>query len=201
MTCTACPFYITCRTPCLQGTGNKRAKLVLIGDAPGFNEDIEGIPLVGQAGDLLNFVLDKLGLKRESLFITNVIKCRPPKNELPKGAELAEIVSACQKHIRRELCGLKPKVVVLLGGTSLYAMAHQRFITKTEGCVIESPLLREWKLKTKVVAAFHPAYVLRSPSKEPNLARALAKAATLAGLKVNPKPYEETGVFDYDLRS
>ena len=199
MTCTACLLHLGCRTPCLWGSGNAHAKIMLIGEAPGFNEDMEGKPFVGQAGQLLDYILTKLGLDRSTLYVTNVIKCRPSRNELPKGKKLGEILCACQKHLRAEVSRVLPKVVVLLGGTSTLALSGNRFISKVEGSVVS--LLMPGAEKIKAVAAFHPAYVLRSPGKEPDLARALALGAKLAGVKINPKGYDKTGIYEYEIRT
>ena len=213
MNCTACNLHVECRTPCMSGTGNPHAKLCLIGEAPGFNEDLEGKPFIGSAGKLLDFILNKLGLNRNDLWITNLIRCHPNKNELPKGKGLGLIVEACVKHLRLELSQVNPKVVVLLGGTPTFWLSGHRFITKVEGTEVE--LLR-WekenqkqmtftKIKTvprmRTVACYHPAYVLRSPSKEPNLARAIAKAAKMAGMKIKPKGYDKTGIYEFEIRT
>jgi len=199
MTCRSCPLHVACQHPCVWGVGPSPCPLMLIGEAPGFNEDLEGKPFVGPAGKLLDFILNKLGLRRDQIYITNLIKCRPERNELPKGKELESIVESCKKHLHSELSTVHPKVVVLLGGTSLLYLAHERFISRVEGSTVR--LLMSGRRKIQAVAAFHPAYVLRSPGKEPNLARVLALAARRAGMKIHPEGYEKTGVFEYELRT
>lgn len=212
MNCTACPLHVSCRTPCMSGTGNPNAKLVLIGECPGFNEDLDGHPFVGESGKLLDFILNKLGISRSDLWITNLIKCHPNKNELPKGEELKQVVEACMKHLRLELSQVHPKVVVLLGGTATHWLSGHRLITKVEGTEVEltrfepenQKQLTLWKTygpRFKAIACYHPAYVLRSPSKEPNLARAIAKAAKMAGMKIKPKGYDETGIYEFEVRT
>jgi len=213
MNCAACNLHVECRTPCMSGTGNPNAKLMLIGESPGFHEDLDGKPFVGESGKLLDFILNKLGINRDDLYITNIIKCHPNKNELPKGEELKAVVEACMKHLRLELSQVHPKVVVLLGGTATAWLSGHRLITKVEGTEVEltwfeNPdqkqlLLRGIKTKCpyRAVACYHPAYVLRSPSKEPNLARAIAKAAKMAGMKIKPRGYDETGIYEYEIRS
>jgi DNA polymerase len=196
----------------MSGTGNPNAKLVLIGECPGFNEDLDGHPFVGESGKLLDFILNKLGISRSDLWITNLIKCHPNKNELPKGEELKQVVEACMKHLRPELSQVHPKVVVLLGGTVTHWLSGHRLITKVEGTEVEltrfepenQKQLTLWKIygpKFKAVACYHPAYVLRSPSKEPNLARSIAKAAKMAGMKIKPKGYDTTGIYEYEVRT
>lgn len=191
MTCDKCRLCEQKLHPCVMGEGNPHANLMLIGEAPGFNEDIEGRPFVGDAGQLLDFILDKLGLKRSKVWITNVIKCRPPKNKLPPVKELREVIwPACRVHLDREVGSVKPRVVVLLGGKALMLLAGIRTgIMKVEGT----------EVKPRVWACFHPAYALRSPSKEKNIAAVLYLAAKQAGLKVKPKGIE-TGCFDYEGR-
>ena len=192
MNCEKCDLHLTCKTPCLMGVGNKKAKVMLVGEAPGYEEDKSGVPFVGLAGQLLNFTLFKLGVDRDDLYITNLIKCRPPNNTLPKSSELKEIVEKCKDHLEAEIKQVKPTVIVALGGTATSYLTGQRFISKCEGLVF--PLKNK-----KVVACYHPAYVLRSPSRESNMVRALFKAMTLAGMKLNPKGIE-AGVFDYEIR-
>lgn len=194
-TCERCDLGITCRNSCVWGTGNPDADLFLIGEAPGFVEDLNHKPFIGPAGQLLDHILNKLGIDRSSIWITNVIKCRPPKNELPKGDDLAKISTACFRHLRYELQQVDPKVVVLLGGTPLSLLTGERFITRVEGMELDT--IYEG---AKTYACYHPAYVLRSPSKESNVARVLYKAAKKAGVKVRTKGWE-AGVYDYELRA
>lgn len=194
MKCEKCNLHLTCKSPCIMGTGNPKAKVMLVGEAPGYDEDKKGVPFVGVAGQLLDFILYKLGIEREDLYITNLIKCRPPNNTLPKASELKEIVESCKPHLMSEIKQVKPKVVVTLGGTATASLTGVRFISKCEGLVLPME-----HTKIKAVACYHPAYVLRSPSKESNIARALFKAMTIAGMKLKPKGME-TGVFDYEIR-
>lgn len=196
-TCTKCDLHKSCKNPCVWGCGNTDASVMLVGEAPGYHEDTKQTPFVGQAGQLLDHILNKLGVERDDLYMTNLIKCRPSQNTLPKKKdELHEIVSACIPYLVEEVSRVKPAVMVLLGGVPLAQLTKHRYITRCEGMQVEvSPLLFP---DVKVVSCFHPAYVLRSPSKESNLARALHKAFDMAGIKVTPKGVE-AGRFDYEI--
>ena len=213
MTCTRCSLHVECAHPCIQGTGPIPCPLLICGEAPGFNEDQEGKPFVGEAGMLLTYLLEKLGVPRSSVFITNLIRCRPQKNELPKGKELDSIVRACQMHFARELCLVRPSVVLLLGGTSVKYMTGHRFISKIEGSEVDLKAFEPEDLKgqttmagvlgersIKAVAGYHPAYVLRSPGKEVNLVRAIARACRLAGIHTRPRGIE-IGWFKYEIKT
>lgn len=191
--CTLCELHTSAyHNPCVWGEGPKRCPLMFVGEAPGFSEDAEGRPFVGEAGKLLNFVLNKLGVLREKVYVTNLLKCRPPKNELPKKT-LPDCVMACWPYLVDELHQVRPKVVVTLGGTATEHMTGKRFITKWEGSVVKAG-------KQLFVPCFHPAYVLRSPSKEANMGRAIAKACELAGIEIKPKGLE-AGMYEYEIRT
>lgn len=192
--CKACDLFAGCNTPCIGGTGDpKKAKMMIITDAPTFRDDQVGRLFSGSAGKLLSFILfNKLSVAPLDVYITSTIKCRPPKGNLPsKKAELDELIDNCFPVLEKEIDAVNPKVIVLLGGTAL-SLVNQRFITKHEG--MEVPTLYEG---ARTFAAFSPAYVLRSPSKESNLARALHKACKTAKIKVKCKKMQQSGVFDY----
>ena len=183
-------------TTCLMGAGNPNADLMLIGEAPGFDEDRHGSPFIGQAGQLLNRVLSSLNIDRDSLYVTNTLKCRPKNNQLPKGkGAVQECVDACWPYLEEEIQSVDPKVILLMGGTSLVTLTGLRMVTRHEGMEIDT--IYEG---AKTFVALHPAYVLRSPSKEANLARAIALAAKAAGIKVRPKSIEEIDPYPYEVR-
>jgi DNA polymerase len=166
---------------------------MLIGEAPGATEDLLESPFTGQAGKLLNHVVGKLGLSWEDLYVTNLLKCRPEGNKLPPKKELDECVAACHEYLAYEVRTVKPKALLVLGGTSLKYLTGQSFIAKWEGMEVG----KMGKLRT--FAAFHPAYVLRAPSKEASLARAIARAARAAGLRRKAMGIE-AGRFQYEVR-
>lgn len=195
MTCQRCDLHLTCTNPHVKGRGNPHADIFLCGEAPGFEEDRQGLAFTGEAGHLLDFIVDKLGLTWNDLFVSNCVHCRPPKNELPKGEELERIADACWPHLKHELQTVNPKVVVLLGGTPLLLLTRNRFISKHEGMEVETVYEG-----ARTFACYHPAFVLRSPGKECHIARALAKACKVAGVKIKSKGLE-AGLYEYDVRS
>jgi len=192
--CDRCPLGPSVlRHRCVWGRGNKHAPLMLVGEAPGFEEDLANLPFVGQAGKLLDHVLNKLGI--EDVYITNVLKCHPPQDRLPCKKKTGDYFEQCRLYLDQEVRDVNPKVVVLLGGTALSFLAGERFITKWEGMEID-PV---W-MGIRTFVAFHPAYVLRVPSKEVRLAQAIARAAKAAGVRVRTKGWEG-GRYDYDVRT
>jgi len=189
--CTRCVLHESAHfNRCVFGAGPKPCALMFVGEAPGANEDRHGIAFCGQAGDLLDHVIDKLGILRSLIYITNILKCRPPDNILPKGkTKLLELTQACYPFLKHEIRYVKPKVIVALGGTPLLALTGKAKITKWEGMTLEVEGL------PPIIPAFHPAGILHKPSNEANLARALYKAAKMAGLKVATKA---GGIYNYE---
>ena len=138
------------------GCGNKEAKLMFIGEGPGADEDAQGIPFVGKAGKLMNMALEGIGIKREKVYITNIVKCRPPQNRNP---EKEEIIS-CMKYLQAQIRLVQPQVIVLLGNVALKSILGEEYgITKTRGMWIE-------KGKIKYMPTFHPAALLRDETKK-----------------------------------
>lgn len=183
-------------TVCLWGAGSPDADLMLIGEAPGGTEDIRGRPFIGQAGQLLDRVLSALGINREDIYITNVLKCRPKQNKLPNGkGAVQECVDACWPYLETEIQDVNPKAIVLMGSTPLVTLTGLRLISRHEGTEIETIYDT-----ARTFATYHPAYILRSPSKEANLARSIALAAKAAGIKVSPKSIEEVEPYEYEVR-
>jgi DNA polymerase len=172
---------------------------MLIGEAPGQYEIIYREPFVGRAGQLLDHVLEKIGVGRSNVYVTNILKCRPPDNKLPKAKELSVCIEKCAMYLEDELDQVKPKVVVLLGGTAVRSMLSvDGGLLDVEGSVYTEANPAYFTIRgLRFVPCVHPAYVLRSPSKEVNLARALYRAAKLAGLKPRTKGFSH-GLFDYD---
>jgi DNA polymerase len=143
------------------GTGNVEAKLVLVGEAPGAEEDRQGLPFVGPSGKLLDAMLRSIGLAREAVYITNVLPWRPPGNRQPTTAEVA----VCEPFVRRHLELIGPKVVVCLGGSSAKTlMEEDRGITRLRGTWKE--LIFADGTKADLTAMFHPAYLLRTPEQK-----------------------------------
>jgi uracil-DNA glycosylase family 4 len=148
--CALCPH----RTNAVPGEGNPNAQLFLVGEGPGATEDAQGRPFVGQAGNLLNGILEAIEIPRDSVYITNIVKCRPPQNRKP----LPDEIAACIPYLHRQLELIKPKVIVALGSTAAEAMLGVR---RSLG-----------ELRNKVhtyngiplVVTYHPAALLRNPN-------------------------------------
>ncbi|WP_404422528.1 uracil-DNA glycosylase family protein [Thalassospira australica] len=143
------------------GVGNPEARLVLVGEAPGAEEDRQGEPFVGPSGKLLDAMLRSIGFAREEVYITNILPWRPPGNRQPTTAEIA----VCEPFVRRHLELIGPKVVVCLGGSAAKTlMEEDRGITRLRGTWKEMPLGAA--AMTDITAMFHPAYLLRTPEQK-----------------------------------
>lgn len=144
------------RTNIVFGTGNREAIVMLVGEGPGADEDREGIPFVGKAGQLMNKALSGLGIKREELYIANIVKCRPPSNRVPEQEE----AEACLNYLRNQVMLVKPKIIVLLGSTALKNIIGKEYgITSSRGKWIERKGI--WYMPT-----WHPAALLRDENKK-----------------------------------
>ncbi len=150
--CTRCPLHIG-RTHAVPGAGPVTAEIMFIGEAPGFHEDQQGIPFVGAAGKLLNQMLEKAGIARESIYITNVIKCRPPGNRDPKPEE----VEACRGYLERQIEIINPKVIVTLGRYSMARAFPNEKISRIHG----QPRRVDGRIYFPM---YHPAAALHQPS-------------------------------------
>lgn len=138
------------------GCGNKNADLMLIGEGPGADEDIQGIPFAGKAGKLMNAAFDALGINRDDIYIANVVKCRPPNNRNPEKDE----EMACLDYLRNQVILVKPKIIVLLGSVALKAILGNEYsITSSRGKWIE-------KKGILYMPTFHPAALLRDEKKK-----------------------------------
>jgi len=144
------------RTNIVFGSGNPNAELVFVGEAPGFDEDRQGLPFVGRAGQLLTKIIESIDLKREDVYICNVLKCRPPDNRNPEPDE----VTCCNPFLRKQLATICPKIVCCLGTFAAQTvMQTSSSISKLRGRFHDLDGMR-------VIATFHPAYLLRSPEKK-----------------------------------
>ena len=142
------------------GDGNPKAKIMLIGEGPGSNEDQEGLPFVGRAGALLDKMLASIDLNRKNVYITNVVNYRPPENRRPTEEEIAKYLPYLKKHIEI----INPKILVLLGSTALNALiGNEVVISKARGQWIER---RFGECKTSVIVTFHPAFLMRQPAQK-----------------------------------
>jgi DNA polymerase len=158
--CTNCRLHET-RTKAVPGEGDPETEVVFVGEGPGFNEDRQGRPFVGRAGDLLVKLLASIGWRREDVFITNVVKCRPPENRDPQPDEIA----ACAPFLRRQLEALDPAVVVTLGRYSMGTFMPGARISQAHGTV--RPVDPATGAASALVfAMYHPAAALRTPAIE-----------------------------------
>ena len=169
--CSRCKLHALGRRHVVFGVGNPKADLMLVGEAPGADEDLRGEPFVGRAGQLLTKIIEAIGLRREDVYIANVIKCRPPQNRNPEQDE----VDTCEPFLFRQIDAIRPSVVVALGSFAARALLRTTDpISRLRGRVFEYR-------GAKLIPTFHPAYLLRNPSskrevwEDMKLARSLLK--------------------------
>ena len=143
------------RTHVVFGVGNRNAKLMFVGEGPGRDEDLQGEPFVGRAGQLLTDIITKgMGLRREDVYIANVVKCRPPQNRNPEPDEVA----SCEPFLRKQIDLIRPEIIVALGKFAVQTLLQSRVpITRLRG---------NWHtyMGIKLMPTFHPAYLLRNPA-------------------------------------
>lgn len=144
------------RTNIVFGIGNKNAEVMFIGEGPGADEDKQGIPFVGKAGQLMNKAFEGLGIDRGNVYIANIVKCRPPSNRVPEGDE----AEACLNYLRNQVILVKPKIIVLLGSTALKNILGKEYgITSARGNWIE-------RKGILYMPTWHPAALLRDETKK-----------------------------------
>jgi uracil-DNA glycosylase len=170
--CTRCKLHKG-RTKIVFGVGNPKAELVFVGEGPGRDEDAQGEPFVGRAGKLLTQMIEAMGLRREEVYICNVVKCRPPENRLPEKDE----IETCSPYLMRQLAVIQPKVICTLGSCS-----SQTLLQTTQGI---SRFRGEWFdfRGSKLIATYHPAYLLRNPAAKSEVWKDLQKVMAVLGLQ------------------
>jgi uracil-DNA glycosylase len=170
--CTRCKLHRH-RNKIVFGTGNPKAELMFVGEGPGHDEDLQGLPFVGRAGQLLTQMIEAMGLTREGVYIANVVKCRPPENRTPEKDE----VSTCMPYLLRQIGAIQPKVIVCLG-----SVAAQTLLSTNKGI---SRFRGEWFdfRGARLMATYHPAYLLRNPHAKPEVWTDLKKVMAHLGLK------------------
>ena len=140
--------------------GNPNAKIMIIGEGPGANEDLEGVPFIGRTGELLDKMLLSINLDRDNIYITNVVNYRPPENRNPTEEEIARYLPYLTKHIEI----INPKILILLGGAALNAIIGDgQVISEARGKWIDKKI---GKCSTSVIASFHPAFLMRQPDQK-----------------------------------
>ncbi len=170
--CTRCRLHRQ-RTNIVFGVGSPTAELVFVGEGPGHDEDLQGIPFVGRAGKLLTQMIQAMGLRREDVYICNVIKCRPPENRLPEKDEIA----TCSPFLLRQIAVIAPKVIVCLGNVAAQTLlGTHKSISQFRGQWLDFRGAR-------LLATYHPAYLLRNPAAKGEVWNDLKKVMTVLGLK------------------
>ena len=178
--CTRCRLHKQGRKQIVFGVGNPKAELMFIGEAPGADEDLQGEPFVGRAGQLLNNMIKAMGLRREDVYIANIIKCRPPGNRTPERDEC----DTCSPFLMRQIAVIQPKVIVALG-----AVAAKTLLA------INAPMAelrgRWYDFRgTKLAVTYHPAYLLRDPRQKKETWKDLQIVMTELGLAIPSKSLE-----------
>lgn len=171
--CTRCPLATQGRHKIVFGDGDPNARLMFVGEGPGADEDAQGLPFVGRAGQLLNNMIAAMGLRRGEVYIANVVKCRPPGNRTPEPAE----ANTCMQFLWRQMDVVRPEVVVALGATAAtYLMGGKASLASLRGRIHS---LRGAKL----IVTYHPAYLLRDPRQKAEAWKDLQIAMRELGLK------------------
>jgi DNA polymerase len=175
--CTRCRLHLQ-RNKIVFGAGNPRAELVFVGEGPGHDEDVQGLPFVGRAGKLLTQMIEAMGLTREQVYICNVVKCRPPENRKPEDDEVA----TCSPYLYRQLDVIAPKAIVCLGATAAQALLKTKdSISRFRGNWLDYR-------GTKLMVTYHPAYLLRNPNAKGEVWKDLQKVMAHLGLKPKKAP-------------
>ena len=180
--CTRCRLHKQGRKQIVFGVGNPKADLMFIGEAPGADEDEQGEPFVGRAGQLLNNMIKAMGLQREEVYIANIIKCRPPGNRTPERDEC----ETCSPFLMRQIEVIHPKAIVALG-----AVAAKTLLAINASM---SELRGRWYdfRSTKLAVTYHPAFLLRDPRQKKEAWKDLQMVMKELGLKPPEKPAEQT---------
>jgi uracil-DNA glycosylase len=174
--CTRCKLHKG-RHKIVFGDGSPKADLVFIGEGPGADEDAQGLPFVGRAGKLLTQMIEAMGLQRKDVYICNVVKCRPPQNRAPEPDE----VETCSPYLIRQIDVINPKVLVCLGAVAAKTLLEtNRGITQFRGQWLE------WRGR-KLMATYHPAYLLRNPNAKGEVWKDLQKVMAELGLQTPKK--------------
>jgi uracil-DNA glycosylase family 4 len=174
--CTRCKLHKG-RNKIVFGDGNPKAQLVFVGEGPGADEDAQGLPFVGRAGKLLTQMIEAMGLQRKDVYICNVVKCRPPDNRAPEPDEVA----ACSPFLMRQIDSIHPKVIVCLGAT-----AAKTILNTTRGISQFRGEWLDWR-GHKLMATYHPAYLLRNPPAKADVWKDLQKVMAELGLQLPKK--------------
>lgn len=155
--CSKCKELCKNRTTIVSGIGPYDAKIMIVGEAPGETEDLSGEPFVGRAGKLLDKILESAGIKREQVYITNTVKCRPPKNRTPEPQE----IDNCGVYLWMEIRNIKPRLIITLGKTPLLKLVTLKKSTKLAD-FLGREIPKEWPgIETTILPCLHPSYLLQ----------------------------------------
>jgi uracil-DNA glycosylase family 4 len=171
--CTRCPLAYGGRHSIVFGDGNPRARLMFVGEGPGADEDASGVPFVGKAGQLLNNMITAMGLRREDVYIANIVKCRPPANRVPEPVE----AGTCSQFLVRQIDIVQPEIIVALGATAAtYLLGVKQSLGSLRG---------QWHAArgAKVAVTYHPAFLLRDPRQKGEAWKDLQRVMAEMGLK------------------
>jgi uracil-DNA glycosylase len=175
--CTRCPLAYAGRRSIVFADGDPNARLMFVGEGPGADEDIQGLPFVGKAGQLLNNMIGAMGLKREEVYIANIVKCRPPQNRVPEPVE----ANTCSQFLLKQIDVVQPQVIVALGATAAtYLLGVKRSLTSLRG---------HWHRcrGAKLAVTYHPAFLLRDPRQKGEAWKDLQMVMKEMGLKAPAK--------------
>jgi DNA polymerase len=182
LACVKCPHLASSRKNVVFGVGNINAELMFVGEAPGADEDIQAEPFVGKAGQLLTKIIETMGLKRESVYIANILKCRPdtPGQAYGNRKPRPEEMETCIPFLHEQIDLIKPKVLVALGGTAVEGLLHTSGINKLRG---------NWNTYrgTPLMPTFHPAYLLRTPGDKRKVWEDMLKVMERLSLPISEK--------------
>jgi DNA polymerase len=176
--CTRCPLAYAGRRNIVFADGDPNARLMFVGEGPGADEDATGVPFVGKAGQLLNNMIAAMGLKREEVYIANIVKCRPPGNRTPEYVE----ATTCSQFLVEQIDIVRPQVIVALGATAAtYLLGVRQSLASLRG---------RWHSArgAKVAVTYHPAFLLRDPRQKGEAWKDLQRVMAELGLKPPPKP-------------
>lgn len=171
--CTRCPLAYAGRHTIVFGDGDPAARLMFVGEGPGADEDASGLPFVGKAGQLLNNMIGAMGLKREEVYIANIVKCRPPANRVPEPVE----ANTCTQFLVRQIDVVQPEVIVALGATAaMYLLGVKQSLASLRG---------KWHScrGAKLAVTYHPAFLLRDPRQKGEAWKDLQRVMAAMGLK------------------
>ena len=175
--CTRCPLAYAGRRSIVFGEGDPNARLMFVGEGPGADEDVQGLPFVGKAGQLLNNMIGAMGLKREEVYIANIVKCRPPQNRVPEPVE----ANTCSQFLLKQIDVVQPQVIVALGATAaMYLLGVKQSLSSLRG---------RWHgcRGAKLAVTYHPAFLLRDPRQKGEAWKDLQMVMKEMGLKAPAK--------------